>query len=240
VQHRARLRIIHPQLARPDPATSLGCWPSADRKVARAVTPKPLEALELAVQLAGLLVPHLEAPLVAPDKQSKPSRGAPPPWLTIVITTHPVTSLVLPLVGSSYTARQRQGVPQALACMVWRTCKSSPSQMHKCLHQARGDPGAAVRGPLVGDEAEKMSERAGGLAELPGRRRCRCPTRPRRHRPPTLATRRGAPPSDGVYERTTANVVIGEGLPTCRPVGGRPPPPPPRQPRASGPLCDGT
>jgi hypothetical protein len=89
------------------------------------------------VQLAGLLVPHLDTPSGISDKQSAAMKRAPTtiPQLRIVgitiilsittitivihnviiimiiitiaitIMTHPVTSLSLPVVGSSYTTR---------------------------------------------------------------------------------------------------------------------------------------
>jgi hypothetical protein len=74
VQHRARLRVIDQQLALSRPHHEPGLQ-AVRREEGGQGGDFVRWAVELAVQLAGLPVPHLEGPSFIPTKQSATSQG---------------------------------------------------------------------------------------------------------------------------------------------------------------------
>jgi hypothetical protein len=167
VQHRARLRIIHPQLA----ASRLGHEPgllAVRRHEGQSPGNGVFKAFELSVQLAGPLIPHPEPPLLAPDMSSSRQghRGAQSPWLSAVLTTHPVTSLVAArglLVHGQ--ARNGASLSAGLDGVEQLEVVAVPDAQVASI-KGSGDTGAAVRGPLVGEEALINVPRIGGFQSL--------------------------------------------------------------------------
>jgi hypothetical protein len=74
VQHRARLRIVDPHVAVRPPRHDPGLLAVRRYEAGQDIQLGAARALELAVQLAGLLVPHLDPPVGVPDKEPAKSR----------------------------------------------------------------------------------------------------------------------------------------------------------------------